>query len=543
VGIAQNYIGSTGDGSEIEAYIANSSVDAAGDLVLQAAGDQDISSVVAVVSIALGISSNVGVGVSGSGVFTENKIGTDVTAHIDGDLAIGDGETNGIKARSINLTASDTSSISAVAASASVAAGFGVGATGIGVSIGVALAQNTITGMVAAYITGADDGVKSTLGDIFLSATENSSITAVSAAASIAAGMSATVGVGISGAGAESKNVILTDTNAFISGSEVWSAGDVTITATNTTDIEAKVITATAGVGIGGVVGVGASIGISLARNFIGWEADDDITATYATSDTELRDLTEGDTVRIASGVRAGDVYEYIGEDREGVNLSLEDYGNPDLWKHINLTQSAAEVQAYVENSSINAGGNLSQTATSDQEIDALVFAGSAAISGGAITGVSVSGVGSGVGNRVATRVRAFIDGDGGSGIHASDISLTATDTSSITATAGAASVDAAFSGIAAVSVSIGAGVAVNEISNDVEAFIMNADTQLPGNLTLKAEDTSTISSTVVAATVTISGGLAGAAISLGIAIAENTIANDGERYRVRGRQHERARY
>ncbi|MGC9328912.1 MAG: beta strand repeat-containing protein, partial [Candidatus Hinthialibacter sp.] len=292
-------------------------------------------------------------------------------------------------------------------------------------------------------------------------------------------------------------------------------------------DIDANVVTATAGVGIGGAtVGVGASIGVSVARNFIGWKATD-ITATYSTSDAQLRNLQTNDTVKIASGARAGDVYKYLGDAREDVNLSMEDYGDQDLWEHINLEQSANEVQAYVENSSIIAGGNLTQTADSEQNIDAIVFSGSAAVSGGAIAGVSVSGAGSGVVNRIASRVRAFIDGDGANDINAGGISLSAVNHSTINAISGAASVAAAFSGVAAVSVSLGAGVAINEISNDVKAFIQDVDAHLRGSVSLKAEDASTITSTVFAASMAISGGLAGAAVSLSVSVAENTIEND----------------
>ncbi len=49
-----------------------------------------------------------------------------------------------------------------------------------------------------------------------------------------------------------------------------------------------------------------------MARNFIGNEVDTSATADHLTSDNVLT-LNPGDTVKIACGARAGDVYQYLG--------------------------------------------------------------------------------------------------------------------------------------------------------------------------------------------------------------------------------------
>src|SRR5207244_12397659 len=121
-------------------------------------------------------------------------------------------------------------------------------------------------------------------------------------------------------------------TNASVGGSALGAPGDVTLDAHESSTIEAKIIAASLAIGGGGTTGVGASIGAALAQNLIGWTAD---------------------------GVRA-----------------------------------PTEVKAYVQDSSIDAGGDLTATATADGDIDALVVAG--AVAGGVCgtQGVARSGAG-----------------------------------------------------------------------------------------------------------------------------------------------------
>jgi len=71
------------------------------------------------------------------------------------------------------------------------------------------------------------------------------------------------------------------------------------------------------------------------------------------------------------------------------------------------------------------------------------VFAGSVALSGSGVAGGSAAGSGADAVNKIANGVRAFIDGDGATGIIANNIAMTATDVSTINAFTGAASVAA----------------------------------------------------------------------------------------------------
>ena len=65
--------------------------------------------------------------------------------------------------------------------------------------------------------------------------------------------------------------------------------------------------------------GIGVSIGVAIARNFIGWDpASADFTATYLSSAMPLT-LVPHQTVRVEEWVRKGDVYEYLGLNKDGV--------------------------------------------------------------------------------------------------------------------------------------------------------------------------------------------------------------------------------
>ncbi|MCX7200707.1 MAG: hypothetical protein NTW37_22665, partial [Proteobacteria bacterium] len=464
VSVAQNFIGwtpgaSTSTPAQVQAYLKDSSVRADGDLTHSALARQTIQSVVLAGSAAVAAGGSSGVGVSGAGAYAENRIGVDVKSYIDGDRATG---TTGIVADAVTLSASDTSSITSLAGAASLAAALG-GTGGISVSVGAAIARNTITSAVEAYIKDADGlassttdaGVTASAGAISVSATETATINAIAAAASLAAGIGGTTGIAVSGAGADAANVILTRTNAYAQGSTLSSTGNVALGATNTATIDAKVVSAAFSAAIGGTAGVGASIGVALARNFIG--------------------------------------------------------------KQLNGTSAPAEVQAYLADTSVSAGGSLALTATSNQTISTKVLAGSVALAGGGTFGGALAGAGASATNDIAVKVKAYIDGDGASGISATGITLTARDTSSISATVGAASIAASVGGTAGISAAVGVALARNTIANQVEAVIRNADTGVTataGAIVLDADQVATITASSGAAALGAAvGGVAGIAI------------------------------
>jgi len=154
--------------------------------------------------------------------------------------------------------------------------------------------------------------------DLTVAVVEQSSITAtaVAVAVSVAIGGSS-VGVAVSGAGAESTNVILTHANAYIQDSAIGTSavkvGNVTISATSTSAIQATIAAVAASVTFGGEAGVGVALGIGVARNFIGWDPTGSNAVETYNSHQQVATLVTGDKVKIASGPMAGEVFEYIG--------------------------------------------------------------------------------------------------------------------------------------------------------------------------------------------------------------------------------------
>src|SRR5207247_2207315 len=125
---------------------------------------------------------------------------------------------------------------------------------------------------------------------------------------------------------------------------------------------------------------------------------------------------------------------------------------------------------------SIHAGGDLAVTAAASQSIQATVFAGAVALTAGEGAGLAISGAGVYAENKIATDVRALIDGDGADGITAASVALSATDASGIKALAGAASIAATFGGEIGAAISLALSIAFNDVSNQVEAAISDAD-------------------------------------------------------------------
>jgi hypothetical protein len=422
IAVARNFIGWTPGGVEspaqVQAYLSNTSVVADGKLSLTAVAGQSIDSLVIAGSAAVGAGGSAGVGVSGSGVWAENKIGVDVKAYIDGDRASG---TTGISAASISLSADDSSAINALAGAASLAAAVG-GAAGVGVSVGVSLARNTITSEVAAYILNAE-GATALPGDFGITAT---------------------------------------------------SAGGITISATERAAIHAVSFAASLAAGFGGAAGVAVSGAGADANNIILTDTRAYIQGSVVRSAGKV-DIDAANSAKIDASVVSASFALAIGG-YAGVGASI---GAAVARNQIGTDATPLEVLAYLQDSRLVVVNDLSLLATSTQTIEATVFAGSVAFSGG-IAGVGLSGAGAGATNGVTAHIKAYIDGDSPSGagvhgLHAGSVSVKADDHSTITANTGAAALSASF-GAVGVSISIGVGQATNTIANQVEAYVKNVD-------------------------------------------------------------------
>jgi hypothetical protein len=545
ISVARNFIGSQPDGTEVPvtvaAYLQDTAVDADGALRVEAVSAQSIDAIVFAGSVALAIGGSAGVGIAGSGVWAENRIDVDLSSRILGDDA---GGRHGIAADSVTVTADDRNTIRAFAGAVSIAAAGGT--VGVSASIGVALARNTIAGSVEAAIVGADGqtpatadaadadsrtdfGITARGGDgVTVRATEEARIRALTAAASVAAGFGVAGGVAVAGAGADAHNVILTDTQARIQGSAVDSAGVVDVNAVNEAKIQAAVLSASVAIAAGAYAGVGASIGVAIARNQIGWSTNDKLASTHTTASSPAS-VVKNQTVKIESGAGKGNVYRYIGDktlDRPTTGtaddnarwLTRLNYFDKTQWEQVNLDAASAETRAIVVDSDVIADGDVTVEATAEQEIQALVFAGSVALSGGFV-GASLSGAGAASDNRIGAQVEATIRGDlDDRGVSGSGVAVTAADDSSIESFTGAVAIAAGF-GAVGVALSVGVGVAVNEIDVDVEAKVEGAPvTSTATDIHISAVSDAEINAKAGAAAAAVSaGGIAGSLSGAGV--------------------------
>src|SRR5262249_41848080 len=164
----------------------------------------------------------------------------------------------------------------------------------------------------------------------------------------------------------------------------------------------------------------------------------------------------------------------------------------------------------------------------STQNILAVTMAGTGGV---ATSGVGISGAGAGSGNYTYTTTTATIGlGSSVTTYNAADVTLTATDDSTIPADGGGLALAGAGGANGGLAASVGAAAAVNEINNNVFAKIVGATVTSAGAVGLKA----TSSESITAITVGIAGSLAGGSgggIALGGAGSGsgNTINDDTE--------------
>ncbi|MCG8600095.1 MAG: hypothetical protein MI807_08150, partial [Verrucomicrobiales bacterium] len=463
---AENAIGDSSRVAATEAQILNSSVHADDELLVEAISQQSILAYVGATSAALTASGGTGVSVSGAGAIGQNQIYSATRAKVDGD------RNAGFSASEADVRASEDSTIESDVKGSALAASIS-GGTGVAVSVGVSLASNRIDNEVEASIANIADQFATTLGDIDVISVNSSSIDATSTAASLAAGVSLGTGVGIAGAGAVAENIIYGGTVSFIDSADLKSAGAVRVNATNTSDIEADIISAAAALGVGASAGGSGAIGVSIARNLIG-----------------------------GGGVSSTD-------------------------SSVTFSEIPLEVAGYIRNSVVDAAGAIEQQAISNQRIDSEVAALSAAVA--ASGGASLAAAGSGIAatNTIATHV--FSDSID-STLAGASVAQTASDTSTINAEAGAAAISVSVAPASA-AISFAGILANNTISNHVRTSVQGGSViARNGDIVSRSNSNPTMSVDAAAAAVSIGGIVAVAGSGL---ISSAEINNTTESYSV----------
>ncbi len=522
VAIAKNFIGYDSGGTkafdEVRAYVTGTSIQATGDLLQSASSERSIKAFVLAASVAIaGSGEGFGLAAAGSGVRSENKIAADIKATADGDGA------TGINAGTASLTATDDSTISSFAGSASISAAVSAGFSG-SAAIAATIARNSIDNTIEASIKDADSAFTTTSGDVTVKAEDKAQIKVIAFAASLAVAFGGG-GVSLSGAGADARNSILTETSSLIDSSKVTSAGNVDMDAVSNSNIKAWIGAFALSLNI--APGAGAAIGVVIARNTIGWASDSSTTSTFTTDDDDPASIQKGNRVKVAQGIREGDVFEYLDDTAiSDPNPSADDnyllnqnYGDEDLWKRVDLVQQQAPVKAIIKDSTVTASaGNVTLDATSTQTIDAFIFAAAGAVSG---PGYGISGAGTGAVNRIAVLVDAHVEN---STVTSKSVSLKAEDSSTVKAVVGSVSLAIGLGG--ALTASVGIAKGKNEISNEVKAAILDNSTVTAssGSLTLQSTESASIKVVTVSVSASAALGATGIAFSGAGAISKNVI-------------------
>ena len=361
-----------------------------------------------------------------------------IEASIEGGSSVT--TTNG---GNVSLTATDSAAIDADAGGVAIAVAAGKGGQTTGsVSIGAAVASNTETDTDKAYIDGSS-----------VTAAGSISVKAQSVAptGSTAPYRIDALAFGIAGSASA------TGSGSGTTGALAGAGSGAYNTVDNTVAAYIKDCTSNYSVNANGG-------GLSLT----------------ASDDTSVRADSGGYAVAIAAS-QGGSGIQGAGAIGASESINAIGQGNGD------------SVKAYIDNSTVTAAGNVTIGATSTVAIDALAIGGAGAGSGTGGSGLSgsLAGAGAGTINALTQTIEASIKG--GSSVtttNSGNVSLTATDSSSLKDDAGGVAIAIAAnkgSGIAG-SGSIGAAVARNNETDTVNADIDGSSVTAAGSISVKAQ-------------------------------------------------------
>ncbi|MCJ8298958.1 MAG: hypothetical protein MJK13_08500, partial [Pseudomonadales bacterium] len=460
---------------------------------------------------------------SGSGAIAiaatvaSNILGGKVESFISDDrIAAAKGN---IKAASISLTSVDEAKISSFAIGASISGTTGTGSASIGVSI----ADNTLNRSALASIDGTAS-IDIGAGTLKLSASNNNIIEAKAIAASVAVTASTGSSFSLSGAGAKSSNVISGHTLAYIKNTDISHAGEVALSAANTSSLAALIV----GVSVAASGGSGAAIGVAIAENKIGSDTQATKIQSYLEDSkvnaSKILTLTSTANMDISAVVAAGSVAISAGTSAGLVGAGSGVSSTNDIYN---------DVASYIDNT--DATGNtiqalglalISLNASTIDTIAGSVSIGARVGSGGNATlviGVALAS------NTIDNDTRAYILGvpevnaTNAAGI--GSVTLSATSNNTITATSFAASLAIAIGSGGSASIAGAGADATNVINGTTAAFIKNSSLIGANQLTLNAKNTSKITAEVVVLAVAGAGGSGpGLGIAIGAALASNDI-------------------
>ncbi|RUU50726.1 hypothetical protein EOD07_31295, partial [Mesorhizobium sp. M2C.T.Ca.TU.002.02.1.1] len=352
--------------------------------------------------------------------------------------------------------------------------------------------------------------------DVTVGATTENTIKTVAVAASVSVSASSgTVALSGSGAGASAINTTTNEVLAEIVGSTVEAGRAVSVTLSDHSVIEAKIVAAAVGVSASSGVSLSGVVAITIATNSIGGVYgatifDSDVNAlaggvtVSATADNSIDAIAVAVAISVALGSSFAGSVAVAGVVAENI-----------------LTNSLTA--GIVSGSNIGAHGLVGVSATDTSSIKATLVsvAASISVSGSASVAFSISATVAN--NQIGSTLKATIDDSAVDTTGA--VSVEARADTLISATAAAVSVSVAVSGGVSISGAGSGAYAANSTTNSVEASIIGSSITAVGDVDVLATDISRISATLVSAAVGVSGG-SGLAVSVSVAVtlAENTI-------------------
>jgi autotransporter-associated beta strand protein len=511
------------------AQIVGSTVTSGGDVALEAQSDPLIWSQAISLSVGIAMSGGADAGIilDGAGAGSGNEIRNTTEAVITGDSLV---TTSG--AGDVTLTATDDSQIKADAPGISLSFDW-VPANAYTLEVGIAITSNEIANTLQANVEGS---TIVSAGGFAAQAESAATIDSLPLAAVPTLTMAQGNSISLSGVGAQAFNTISSDIEASVTGySQVTAAGDIKITASDDSIINANVAAATltVNISVGEEVTGNVAIDAALATNQLGQDSDrnsvrafvEDSTVTTsgaidvsATSMTDLSGLTVGIGLSLSAS--------------SGVSFALNGFGA----ETTNIVRSDVEAAVLgTSNVSTTGAGNITLSATE---------AGSPKIEGQA-TGGSLSGAGSGTSfsgaltvgvvlteNDVANRVLAHVDQaavtSGG------DVQLDASSTAEVDSLTVFVSLSIAIASTGSIAAAGDGANSTNTIKNTIEAYVLDSNSTITGSgsVLVNATDHSTVNAQAGGGNFTL--GIASsfdASIAVAAVLATNDIKNTVQSY------------
>ncbi|TWU31778.1 dockerin type I domain-containing protein [Novipirellula artificiosorum] len=401
-----------------------------------------------------------------------------------------------------------------------------------GVALAGSVSVNVVHDTVEAYLA---ETTTSLAADSSVIAVNECQIWAIGGAAAWGGKAGVGVGVAVNVMGSDSKPNV---TQAYIHGSTVMvTDGALEVSAANenpATDSRIIAITGSLGVGTGPSSFAGAG---TLSVNAIANDTKAFVAGSTLTTQSEA---TTGDGGWIE--LNATD-HSKILADAGAFSIALTKGKGLSLGAAIADNEIANETEVYIEDSNVTADGYVELAADSTATIEALTLAGVlTASASGDDSGVAGAVGGAGSSNHVANVIEACITGNSLITASAGDVTLTATDNSTIKADAGGFAFAFGAGKSTSGALSIGASFAHNEIENQVRAYISGLTVPQDANVAVvsAAGDVALLANSeaiIEAVTVGVAIAAGGSASGLGLAgsgagaLAHNEIANTVEAF------------